>query len=227
MLPADTRRAAYDAIAQAGRALHAPAPSILATPICSPSYRPTDLDAFIRAMEGRTIAARPKLLARRSRGRDVPERVHRRRRLAASGPMPPELAEHFTTGQLAAMKIVADEVRSTGACRLTYREIGDRAGVSRETVKDAVQIAARHGLLRRDEQRMPGRRSAPNILTVASAAWRAWLENRPRRTIVGGVGVAIYPPQSEGKEQGAIGKAMAPVHRRDPPSPAAPGRAAA
>lgn len=225
MLPADLRRAAYDSIARGARASRPVEPAILATPICSPSYRPTDLNAFIRAMEGKTIAARPKGLARRPRGRDVPERLQRRRRLAASGPMPPELAEHFTSGQLAAMKIISDEVRSTGSCRLTYREIGDRAGVSRETVKDAVQVAVRLGLMRRDEQRMPGRRSAPNVLTIASPAWAAWLESRPRRSIAGGVGVAIYPPQSEGREQGAIGKAMAHGHCRVPPPPAEAGRA--
>ena len=41
----------------------------------------------------------------------------RRRRLACSGPMPPALACRFTTGQLAVLRIVADEVRDRGlAC---------------------------------------------------------------------------------------------------------------
>jgi hypothetical protein len=41
--------------------------------------------------------------------------IARRRRLAASGPMPPSLACKFTVGELAGMRIVSDEVREKGA----------------------------------------------------------------------------------------------------------------
>ncbi len=50
----------------------------------------------------------------------TPERdvaIARRRHLAASGPMPPALASRFTTGQLAVLKIVADEIAEGGAAR--------------------------------------------------------------------------------------------------------------
>jgi hypothetical protein len=53
----------------------------------------------------------------------------RRRRLAYSGPLPPALAAGFTVGQLAALRIVADEVRARGSCLLTLGEIATRAAV--------------------------------------------------------------------------------------------------
>ena len=42
--------------------------------------------------------------------------IARRRHLAASGPMPPALACKFTTGELAVLRIVGDEVRAGGLC---------------------------------------------------------------------------------------------------------------
>src|SRR5688500_14153635 len=57
--------------------------------------------------------------------------IERRRRLAASGPMPPALASMFTTGELAVLRIVADEVREHGMCDYSIDEISARAGVCR------------------------------------------------------------------------------------------------
>jgi len=36
--------------------------------------------------------------------------------LAASGPLPPQLASHFTTGELTVLRIVGDEVKAHGVC---------------------------------------------------------------------------------------------------------------
>ena len=50
-----------------------------------------------------------------------PERslaIERRRRLAASGPMPSALAARFTTGELAVLRIVADEFQARQVCAL-------------------------------------------------------------------------------------------------------------
>src|SRR3954451_1593235 len=57
--------------------------------------------------------------------------IARRRQLAASGPMPPALASKFTVAELAALRIVGDEVRGKGACAATIAEIAARAGCSR------------------------------------------------------------------------------------------------
>src|SRR3978361_237866 len=48
-----------------------------------------------------------------------PDRIasrDRRRLLACSGPMPPTLASRFPTGELAVLRIVADEVGGKGVC---------------------------------------------------------------------------------------------------------------
>jgi hypothetical protein len=55
----------------------------------------------------------------------------RRRRLAASGPLPPSLACRFTTGELAVLKVIADHVRHAGRCALCVDDIAARAGVCR------------------------------------------------------------------------------------------------
>src|SRR5918995_4652560 len=48
--------------------------------------------------------------------------IERRRRLAASGPLPPRLASQFTTAELACLRIIADEVCAHGDCSLTIAE---------------------------------------------------------------------------------------------------------
>jgi hypothetical protein len=53
---------------------------------------------------------------RRQRSPDRQASIERRRRLAASGPMPPALAARFTTSELAALRIIGDEVRHHGVC---------------------------------------------------------------------------------------------------------------
>jgi hypothetical protein len=54
--------------------------------------------------------------------------IERRRTLAASGPLPPALAARFTVAELACLRVVSDEVRAKGDCRLTVSEIAARAG---------------------------------------------------------------------------------------------------
>jgi hypothetical protein len=99
----------------------------------------------------------------------------RRRRLAYSGPLPPALAAGFTTGQLAALRIVADEVRLRGACMLTLAEIAARAGVCITTARNAVRLAAGDGLLVIIERRRHGAPSLPNVVKIISREWRAWI----------------------------------------------------
>src|SRR5262245_22297708 len=83
-----------------------------------------------------TIAVRPPRV-RRDRALDR----GRQRRLAAAGPMPPRLAARFTTGQLACLNILADEVAANGCCRLTNAEIARRAGTCRRTAVAAIREA--------------------------------------------------------------------------------------
>jgi hypothetical protein len=93
---------------------------------------------------GRVTLFPPKRLQR------APERsvaIERRRRLACSGPMPPALASRFTTGQLAVLRVVGDEMARHGACGLCIDAIAARAGVCRRLAQAAIRLAEGDGLL--------------------------------------------------------------------------------
>lgn len=139
--------------------------------------------AFARPMAGartqKAIAAVGRGLAASARRRcKSPARDasrERRRRCAASGTVPPQIAAQFTQGETAVLSIIAAEVRKCGACALPIDAIAAKAGVGRTTAQNAVRQAERLGILRRQERRQPGARSWTNVLTVIGAEWRAWL----------------------------------------------------
>jgi hypothetical protein len=106
--------------------------------------------------------------------------IARRRHLAASGPMPPTLACRFTTGELAVLRIVGDEVRERGHCDRTLAELAARAGVCRTLAKSVMRRAAQDGLVTIEERRREGRRNLPNVVRVVSREWLQWLAKRPR-----------------------------------------------
>lgn len=119
---------------------------------------------------------RPQRLPDRARS------LERRRRLAASGPLPPALAARFTTGELAALRIVADGVRAsggrepvTGSCTRTLSEIAARAGVSISTARNAIRTAARLGLITVEERRRHKAPNLANVVRIVSPEWLAWL----------------------------------------------------
>jgi hypothetical protein len=104
------------------------------------------------------------------------EAIERRRRLAASGPMPPALAQRFTTGELAVMRIVGDAHLAHGSCVLCLDAIAARAGVSRTLAKNAIRQARRLGLVEVRERRRTGAKSLPNVVTVIDREWLAWMK---------------------------------------------------
>lgn len=101
--------------------------------------------------------------------------LERRRLLAASGVMPPALAARFTTGELAALRIVADEARDKSACRLSLGEIAARAGVGITTARRALREAAGQGLVTIEERRRSRQRNLPNVVRIVSTEWRSWI----------------------------------------------------
>lgn len=106
--------------------------------------------------------------------------IERRRHLAASGPMPPALAARFTVAEMAALRIVSDEVLSGGQCDRSVAEIAARAGCGRTSVQNAIRQAARLGLLTVEERRREGRKNLPNVIRLVSREWLAWLAKRPK-----------------------------------------------
>jgi hypothetical protein len=104
--------------------------------------------------------------------------LERRRRLAASGPMPPTLAARFTQGELAALRIVGDEVLARGFCDLHIDAIAARAGVCRTTTQNALRMARQLGMITVQERRRRGQKSLTNIVRIISAEWQSWLRRR-------------------------------------------------
>lgn len=131
----------------------------------------------IPATRGRTIfpPKRPQRAPERTESRS------RRRLLAASGPMPPFQAARFTTGQLAVLRIVADEIAAKGVCGLCLDAIAARAGVCRRLAQGAIRLAEGDGLLIVQERRHQGRKNDPNLIRVLSREWLAWIK-RGRRS---------------------------------------------
>jgi len=123
-------------------------------------------------------ASRPKSIFPPRRPQRAPVRadaIARRRRLAASGPLPPSIAARFTVGEAAVMRIVGDECRDRGFCALSLAAIAARAGVCRKLAQNAIRLARRHGLLAVQERPCPGKPHLTNVITVVSAEWQLWL----------------------------------------------------
>jgi hypothetical protein len=118
----------------------------------------------------------PRVTARRQRSPDRQASIERRRRLVASGPLPPHMAARFTWGEQAVMRIVGDECRLHGCCFLHIDAIAARAGVHRTTVQNALREAQGRGevpgspIISVQERRRRGQRSLTNINPVFGRA---------------------------------------------------------
>ena len=154
------------------------------------------------AFRPRRAETRPKLRAapsgaprasarRRQRSPDRQASIERRRRLVASGPLPPTLAARFTWGEQAVMRIVGDECRDRGFCDLHIDAIAARAGVHRTTVQNALREAQGRGempgspIISVQERRIRGQRSLTNIIRIVSREWSDWLRKGPSRSAMG------------------------------------------
>jgi hypothetical protein len=127
----------------------------------------------------RALSSPIRLSARRKptpRSPDKQASLERRRRQAASGAMPPALAARFTTGELAALTVIARQCQRGGACSLPIDALAALAGVSRTTVQNALRAAKALGLIFARERRRPGLPSLTNVLRVISPEWAAWLK---------------------------------------------------
>jgi hypothetical protein len=118
---------------------------------------------------------------RRQRSPDKAASLERRRTIAASGPLPPALAARYTTGQLAVLGVVGDEIAARGECLLTVGEIAARAGVSHRLAQTAVRLAEADGLLVVLERRRKGDVNLSNVVRILSREWKAWLARRGGR----------------------------------------------
>ena len=134
----------------------------------------------------------PRASARRpQRSPDRQASIERRRRLVASGPLPPPLAARFTWGEQAVMRIIGDECRAHGQCTLHIDTIAARAGVHRTTVQNALREGQGRGpvpnapIISVQERRRAGQRSLTNVIRVISREWWDWLHKGPSRPAIG------------------------------------------
>ncbi len=88
------------------------------------------------------------------------------------------------------LAVVAAEHVKSGRCTLVLDHIAALAGVCRKTVKNALRAAQGLGLVGIEERRLSAWRNAPNVVTITSAEWSAWLRLRRR-----GVGSNSQPPR--------------------------------
>jgi len=105
--------------------------------------------------------------------------IERRRKLAASGPLPPRLSGKFTTGAMAVLRVVADATGRNGAhCAKSVAEIAARAGVCHRLAQYTLRLAEAEGLIEVEERRRHGAPNLANIVRIICADWLAWLKGR-------------------------------------------------
>lgn len=123
--------------------------------------------------------------------------MERRRRWAASGRLPPQLASQFTLAEQAVLAVVAVEAVKRGDCRLFHEHIAALAGVSRSTVRATLRRARDLGIVAIEERRSSAWRNLSSIVRIASREWTAW--NRLVRRSAGQGGGAISPTTTNTK----------------------------
>lgn len=127
--------------------------------------------------QGRQITAKPALARPRPcRSPDRARSIVRRRQLAASGAVPGTIAASFTTGEVAALSVIARQCQRSGSCSWFMDKIAAVAGVSRTTARNAIRQAQALGLITVQERRQRGWRSDSNIIRIVSREWLAWLK---------------------------------------------------
>src|SRR3954465_14971439 len=126
--------------------------------------------------------------------------MERRRRWAASGCLPPQIAARLTLAETAVLAVVSAEVRQHAACTLTIGHIAALTGVCGQTVRNALRVAQRLGFVHVEQRRVSAWRNRPNRVTILSPEWTTWLRMARR----GGASkfVEATPPQE--KNEGTL-----------------------
>lgn len=101
--------------------------------------------------------------------------VARRRRMAASGQLPPQIAAQFTVAEQAVLAVVARIARRAEVVVEPLDKLAALAGVCRSSVKNALRAAEKLGLIRVTIRRREGRRNDLNRIGIIAPAWQAWL----------------------------------------------------
>lgn len=136
------------------------------------------IEARRDALKGKTKPSPARRAISRPRPCRSPEKaksIARRRGLAASGAVPGTIAANFTTGEIAALTVIARQCQRSGSCDWFMDRIAAVAGVSRTTVRNALRQAQALGLISIQERRQTAWRSDSNVIRIISPEWIAWL----------------------------------------------------
>src|SRR3954447_7757088 len=158
--------------------------------------------ALSEAIEARRALPPPQKTAQRrlgSRPRSDAS-MERRRRWAASGCLPPQIAARFTLAETAVLAVVSAEVRQHAACTLTIGHIAALTGVCGQTVRNALRVAQRLGFVHVEQRRVSAWRNRPNRVTILSPEWTTWLRMARR----GGASKCVEATPTQEKNEGAL-----------------------
>ena len=134
------------------------------------------LASLIEAKRALQITAKPASLRKSVGSRPRTDAsLERRRRWAASGRLPPNLAAHFTTAEVAVLAVIAVEVAKGGDCTLAIGHIAGLAGVGETSVRRALRAAQFLGLITVEGRRVSAFRNLTNVVRVVSPEWHAWM----------------------------------------------------
>jgi hypothetical protein len=159
------------------------------------------LSALIEARKAVPAAPGPPRRPTGSRPRSDAS-MARRRRWAASGWLPPQLAARFTLAEAAVLAVVAAEAAKRGDCRLCHGHVAALAGVARSTVRAALRRARELGAITVEERRASAWRNLANVVRIASREWLAWCRLVRRPTGHRGGDISSPPNQySESKRR--------------------------
>lgn len=191
-----------------------------------------DADAISRAVEARReeirgqkarkalSLSRPASGLRRSARPVSPDRaasLARRRRMAASGQLPPQIAAQFTMAEQAALAVVGRIARRAEVVVEPLDKLAALAGVCRSSVKNALRLAEKLGLIRITIRRREGRRNDLNRIGIIAPAWQAWLRiggagGRGQKLDRHGYKLESLSCESWGEERGKIAFTVCSSH---------------
>jgi hypothetical protein len=143
---------------------------------------------------------RPRPCRKRRTDEERVKARHRKRVLGSSSAMPDTMRQNYTEGERAALFVISSEIKRQGYCDLSNDEIGDRAGVRRTTVQNALHQARFLGHLNITERPQRGAKNLTNIIKITSAEWLAWIKRGPPASRVTGSKFSKNVSTSETKD---------------------------
>jgi hypothetical protein len=109
------------------------------------------------------------------RSPDRAKSKQRRQMLAATSPLPPQLAARLTPSQQAYARLLADEQLRAGDCRLCLDEIAARIGTCAKTIQRAQQRLKELGYVEVEHRPNEGQKHDTNVVRIISPEWLTWI----------------------------------------------------